>query len=93
MVLRKTESDEILESMRKVVAVNDRGRLIGEHHQNAKLTNAQVDEMRDLREDQGLAYGALAKRFSVPKSTVADICKYRRRAQTPARWKTIKKGN
>lgn len=77
--------------MRKVVAVNDRGRLIGEHHQNAKLTDAQVDEMRDLREDQGVTYAELSKRFCVPKSTVADICKYRRRAQTPARWKTVKK--
>ncbi len=79
--------------MRKVVAVNDRGRLIGEHHQNAKLTDAQVDEMRYFREHKGMTYGEIAKRFSLPKSTVADICKYRRRAQTPARWKTVKKGD
>lgn len=76
--------------MRRIVAVNEKGRLIGEHHQNAKLSNETVDKIRELREDEGMTYVQLARMFSVPKSTIADICKYRRRAQTPSRWKTVK---
>jgi transposase len=42
--------------------------------------------MRDLHEDDGVGYRALAKRFNVSKSTVRDICNYRTRAQTPEHW-------
>lgn len=76
--------------MRRIVAVNEKGRLIGECHQNAKLSDADVDRIRELREDEGKSYVAIARIFNVAKSTIADICKYRRRAQTPSRWKTVK---
>ncbi|NMF99559.2 hypothetical protein GPA27_19460 [Aromatoleum toluolicum] len=69
--------------------MNDRGIRIGEHHQNARLTDAEVDLIRELHEDEGMGYGELAKRFDVGKSTIADICTYRRRAQTIARWVRI----
>lgn len=77
--------------MRKIVAVNDKGIRIGEHHPHAKLSNADVDRIRELREDEGKTYAEISRVFNVPKSTVSDICKYRRRAQTPSRWKTVKK--
>ena len=80
----------MLTTMRRIVAVNEKGRLIGENHQNAKLKDVDVDRIRELREDEGKSYVELSKIFGVPKSTIADICKYRRRAQTPSRWKTIK---
>ena len=89
-MLSKRPIDAIVYSMRRVVSLNEKGRRVGESHQNAKLSDAQVDQIREMREDQGMSYSALAKAFGVPKSTVADICKYRRRAQTPARWKTLK---
>lgn len=75
--------------MRKRIAVNETGRRIGEDHQHAKLTNDQVDRIRDLHEDHGLSYTQLASMFCVSKSSVADICQYRRRAQTPFGWKTL----
>lgn len=55
-----------------------KGRRMGEDHQNAVLTNAEVDSMRRLREE-GLTWKALAEKFEIPKRTVRDICAYRRR--------------
>lgn len=75
---------------RKVyVAVDENGLRIGETHHAARLTDAQVDEMRDLREGQHWTYDQLAAHFAVPYITVQKICTYERRASTIARWKVL----
>ena len=75
---------------RKLVALNDRGRPIGESHPLAKLTDADVDLIHWLHE-QGLSYRQIAMKFddgvSVSKSHVRYIIKGKRRGQTPTRWK------
>lgn len=76
--------------MRVVVAVNERGRRIGETHHNAVLSDADVDRMRDRHEDDGVGFRKIAREFGVARSTVRNICNYERRAQTPERWKTIR---
>lgn len=74
-----------------VVSYNERGNRIGESNPRARLTDHEVDlirEMRDeLKEDGSHRYslGFLALRFKIPKSTVQDICSGRRRAQIAAR--------
>lgn len=73
---------------RQLVAVNERGIRIGEDHQRAKLSNASVELVRQLREG-GMSYGMLAQKFEVGKATVYDICTFRRRAQVPSRWRSI----
>lgn len=74
---------------RKVfVAVNEKGVRIGESHQNAKLTDHEVELIRQLHED-GLTYEVIAEKFECSKSTIAMICQYNRRAETVARWKTL----
>lgn len=75
--------------MSKLIAVNELGRRIGEDHQHARLTNEQVERIRDLHEDHGLKYSQLAAMFQVSKSAIAGICQYRRRAQTPFGWKKL----
>lgn len=75
--------------VRKVVAVNERGQRVGEDHQKSRLTNEQVDRVRDLHELHDLSYGQLSKMFGVSKNCIADICKYRRRVATPFGWKTL----
>lgn len=55
------------------------GHRIGESHRKAKLTDKQVREMRQLREERGRSYGWLAKRFGCGESTVRDIVKYKTR--------------
>ena len=77
-------------SVRKIIAYSESGNRVGESNRNAKLTDAQVDEIRDLREDKNYSYTQLAQTFHTPKSTIVAICKYRRRALTPVKWKTEK---
>ena len=66
------------------VPVNDRGYRIGQHHHRAGLTDADVELIRILHERDGLSYTALAYKFEVPKSTIAAICQYKRRAPRPS---------
>lgn len=73
----------------KMIAVNERGKLIGEGHQFAKLSDEQVERIRDLHEYHDLTYDQLASMYSVSKSCIAGICQYRRRAQTPFGWKKL----
>lgn len=70
----------------ETLTLNDRRYRIGETHHRAKLTDEQVDRMRELHEEQGVGYRTLAKMFDVSKSTARDICTYRIRAQTPEFW-------
>ncbi len=52
----------------------------GENHPRAKLTDHEVEMIRQLHE-QGVSYRKLAKKFDVGKSTVSSICRYRRRGR------------
>lgn len=76
--------------MQKVtIAVNANGLRIGEDHQNAKLTDAEVDHIRKLNES-GVGYKRLARMFEVSRSSIAMICRYERRVETPASYRTIR---
>ncbi|WP_205203172.1 hypothetical protein [Azonexus hydrophilus] len=75
--------------MQRTVAINDAGLRIGEEHPNAKLTDAEVERIRDLHEFDGMTYKALAEKFEVSKWCIGRICRYERRAQRPTNWKTI----
>lgn len=66
-----------------LVAVNEQGRIIGEDHPNAKLTDREVEVMRTMHEN-GCGLTELARAFEVSKRTVWRIVTYRMRAQTIA---------
>ncbi|WP_323026548.1 hypothetical protein [Castellaniella sp.] len=70
----------------RTVGVNDLGYRVGEDHANARLTDHDVELIRQLHETDGMSYATLATKFSVSKSAVADICRYRRRAQAAVKW-------
>ena len=72
---------------KRIVGVNERGLRVGQDHQRAKLTDAAVEMIRRLHED-GVSYRVIAIKFDIAKSTVQDICTYRRRAQTAVKWRT-----
>lgn len=74
--------------MQKTVAVNEAGLRIGEDHPNAKLTDSEVERIRQLHE-HGMTYGTLAEKFEVSKWTIGRICRYERRAQTVMNFKTV----
>ena len=51
----------------------------GQSHTRAKLTTAQVDDLREIYEKGGIGYGYLAALFGCGASTVRDIVLYRTR--------------
>ena len=73
----------------KLVGISEFGSRVGETHHRAKLTDHDVDLIRELREEHKLTYEALAEKFECSKSTIRDICRYRRRWQRPDRWKKV----
>lgn len=64
------------------IARQHTGHRVGECHQKAKLSDAQVRKMRFLREynPKAWTYLALAAEFQCSEWTVRDICKYWTRA-------------
>ncbi len=81
---------------RKKVQVADTGRWVGESHPKAKLTDEQVEWLRDLYEEGMVGYGTLCRAaewmwgVKVAKNTMADICRYNRRVVTPSHVKTVR---
>lgn len=65
--------------MRIRVAINQEGRIIGEAHHRAKISDRLVDKLRDLNLHWGLGWRTLAKQFDLPPSTVKSILSFRRR--------------
>ena len=80
----------ITQLTREYIAVNSEGYRIGTSHHNCKISDQTIDAIRDLNEE-GLGYGTLSTIFNLPRGTIAKICKYQIRGQTPDRYKTIYK--
>lgn len=81
---------EILKMAKRITfGINDRGIRLGEAHHNAKLTDAEVDQIRDLHENGAMGYKMIAHNYSVHRNTVKDICDFKHRATTPADYRTI----
>ena len=70
----------------RMLAVNERGQLIGDSHPGAVLTDHEVNLLLELRAE-GYSMGWLARTFEVSKSCVAKIVWGQRRAQVPATFK------
>lgn len=77
--------------LRRLVAVNEFGRRIGETHHNAIISDLVVDEIRCRHEDHGRGYLEISMEFDIALTTVRKICTYERRAQTPDHWKRLKR--
>lgn len=73
---------------RVVIGVNAGGCRVGEFHHLAKTTDREVDWIRGFHE-AGVSYAVIEEVTGLPKSTIAGICQYRRRAQTPESYRTI----
>ena len=73
----------------RLVATNNRGMRIGQYHQGSTLSDETVDRIREMHEDEGKGYKAIAKALGVKRSTVRAICIYRIRSQTYERWKKV----
>jgi hypothetical protein len=78
------------------VALNESGtQRIGQDHARAKLSNAQVEAIRDEHEayphgdPRHVGYRRLAEKWRVSKRTIRDICNYTKRNQWAGRWKRL----
>lgn len=74
---------------KKFVAINEDGRRIGSSHHNSRISDETVDLIRELHEDQKMGYRKIAQKLNICRHFVAKICRYERRAQTPAGWKKV----
>lgn len=72
----------------RLVGVNERGLRVGDSHHNARLTNAEVDLLLELR-DEGWSYRKLAEKFEISKSAARYICKGKNRCQAAVKYKTV----
>ena len=70
------------------VGVNDRGLRVGQDHQNAKLTDAEIELLLRFRA-AGWGYRRLAAKFEVSKSHVRRICKGAARHQIPSAFRGV----
>lgn len=65
---------------------SDSGRRIGETAPGAKLTDHEVELMREMHEEhprghpEHVGHRKLAKMFGVSRTTASNICHYRKRA-------------
>lgn len=71
---------------KRFVEVNEKGLRIGEGHHRSKLSDHDVELIRQLAEE-GMRYSLIAIKFEISKFTVGRICRFERRGQTTARFK------
>ena len=74
---------------RYTYAVDEFGHPLGEAHHNAKLSDADVEFIRDIYDEGMASYGTLAHVFGVSKATIRNIVTFRKRATTPAGYRTV----
>lgn len=72
---------------RRVVGVNERGIRVGQWHQRAILTDADIDRMLQLR-DQGFGWKKLAAIFECSARHCRDVCSGKKR-QMATRFKEV----
>jgi len=71
----------------RLVGTNDRGVAIGQYHPRAKYPDELIDQIREMREDQGLTWREIVSRTGVSMRMVRDVCAYTKRAQTYTNWR------
>lgn len=76
----------------KTHAVNEQGVRIGEDHQNAVLTNHEVDLLLQMRRD-GMGYRKLSAAFEISKAQVRRICHGQQRCQLAANYVAVPVGH
>lgn len=72
------------------VTINDVGRPIGEDHRNARYTDNDVENAIGLRQ-QGYTYRKVSEMMDMPIRTIRDYVSGRRRCQSVAGWKKVKR--
>lgn len=70
----------------RIIAFGDTGHRIGEGHQNAVLSDADVDLVFELRE-AGLSLREIGEKFGVQKAAIWKILHGYTRGEVPSEWR------
>lgn len=70
----------------KYVQIGEYGRRVGESHGRAKLTDHEIDLMRQLKEE-GMSAKEIAEKFEVSKRYVYKLVNFERRASIVSEWR------
>lgn len=76
---------------RLLLAVNDRGYVIGEQHHRARLTDHDIDLILALRAE-GMSQRVVAEKMECSRRTVRDVETGRIRSQTASAWRAPRNG-
>jgi hypothetical protein len=78
----------------KLVGVDAKGNRLGEDHPRAKLSNEEVELIRELANPSdgaaSMPQRLIAEKFEISRGTVADIVTFRRRASYPVGWRRVR---
>ena len=74
--------------MRRTVAVNDSGHVVGEGHHRSRLSDHEIYLVNELHED-GMSLKLIAEKFDISRGHAHDIVHARRRAHTVMGHKTL----
>lgn len=69
------------------VALNEDGRRICETHHRAVYSDAFIERIRSLHEDEFWSYGRIAMHLHISQRTVGKVCRYEVRNQYATRWR------
>lgn len=65
------------------VQCNEDGRLVGEDHPRAKLTDHDVDLIRELHEEHGMSTSMIARKFEITPRWALRLVQYTGRVSSP----------
>lgn len=71
------------------VGRNAEGYRVGESHHRAKLSNATVQRVHELHEQQGLGWRRISRLLKLNAHTVRDILRFHCRGQVAVQWDPI----
>ena len=74
--------------MRKIVALNERGKRIGESHPRAPIPQDTVDLIFEYSEDRQMNGAAIGRELGLTKSYVSSVLRGKLRGQLPETWVT-----
>lgn len=68
------------------VQIGEYGKRVGESHGRAKLSDHEIDLVRQLREE-GMSAAEIAQKMEISKRYVYKLVNYERRASVVAEWR------
>ena len=69
-----------------LIGVNERGYRVGQYHHRAKLSDLQVDCVRELYETGCIGCRSIARALGVSRILIRRIVHFEMRYQTPSRF-------